>query len=364
MRIAHIAAPALFGGLERVLSGLARAQVARGHSVMVVAILSPGAAVPSFLAPLSAAGVRVETHHVGNRAYLAERRLVRRLLRDAGTEVVHTHGYRPDFLHLGVARRLRLPIVSTAHGFASHKPGLALQERLQVFAWKRFDAVVAVSEALAQHLRSLGVPPGRLSQIRNGLVTSPDPLSRDDARQGLGLPDSVPVIGWVGRLSAEKDPVLAVDALATSGTSDAHLCFIGDGGLREACLSRAAQLGLGDRVHLQGSRPEAARYLAAFDLLLLSSRTEGTPMTILEAVAAGVPVVATAVGGVPAVLGCDALLVGPQDAAALGAALRQALSDPTAARVRAAAVQSRLARDEAASDWVDAYLALYARLIR
>lgn len=362
MRIAHIAAPAAFGGLERVLAGLASAQRSRAHNVMVIAVISPGAAIPPFLAPLADVGVRVEAHHVGNRDYLGERRLVRRLLREARSQVVHTHGYRPDFLHRGVARALGLPIVSTAHGFASQKPGLSLHERLQVWAWRRFDRVVAVSEPLEAQLLNLGVPRGRLMRIRNGFVASPDVLSSEDARRELGLPAEVPVVGWIGRMSGEKDPVLAVEAFAALGASKAHFCFIGDGPLRDACRARATDLGIADRVHLGGSRPEAARYLAAFDLLLLSSRTEGTPMTILEAAMAGVPIVATSVGGVPDVVGTDGALVPHGNAAALGAAIGASLGTEDAAR-NADRLRTRLQREEAMNDWVGSYEALYRSVI-
>ncbi len=364
MRIAHIAAPAAFGGLERVLSGLLPSLASRGHEVLLIAVLSPNVAPPDFLAALGRSGVRLEVHHLGDRAYLGERRLVRRLLREARSEVVHTHGYRPDFLHHGVAHGLRLPAVSTAHGFASGKPGLSVQERLQAFAWRRFDRVVAVSAPLEAHLLSLGVPRARLTRIRNGFVASPDPLGRAEARAALGLPVDAPVAGWVGRMSTEKDPLLAVEALANAAPPTAHLCFVGDGPLRAPLLERAAALGVADRVHADGAKPDAARFLAAFDTLLLSSRTEGTPMTILEAAMAGVPIVATAVGGVPDVVGADGALVPAGDARALGAALGGVLADLPAANARAGQLRTRLEREKSADDWVGAYESLYRSLLR
>lgn len=362
MRIAHVTAPAQFGGLERVVLGLARAQRERGHEVMVVAVISPGTATPPWLTALEESGVRVEVHPVGNRAYLAERRLVRRLLKEMRAEVVHTHGYRSDVLHLGVARGLGIPVVSTAHGFASQGPGLSLHERVQVYAWRRVNRVVAVSEPLRQHLVRLGVPPARIAQIRNGSVGSPGMLGRAAARRDLGLPMDASVIGWVGRMSGEKDPLLAVEALAQSGGANVHLCFVGDGPLRSACLERGAALGLASRVHADGSRPEAARYLAAFDLLVLSSRTEGTPMTILEAAMASVPIVATAVGGVPDVVQGDGALVPSGDAGLLASAVREVLEDPAAAAIRSDRLRTRLMREEATDDWVGAYEALYRSL--
>lgn len=362
MRIAHVAAPAEFGGLERVLAGLLPALASRGHEVMFIAILSPGITESPFVAQLREAGLLVEVHHVGNRDYFGERRLVRRLLREAKTEVVHTHGYRPDFLHVGVAHGLGLPVVSTAHGFASATPGRSFQERLQVWAWRHFDRVVAVSEPLEAHLLQLGVPRTRLTRILNGIVASANPLTRAEAREALGLPAEAQVVGWVGRLSAEKDPLLAVDALSASGRDALRLCFVGDGPLRQAVRERAATLGVTDRVHADGARAEAARFLAAFDALLLSSRTEGTPMTILEAGLAEVPIVATAVGGVPDVVGNDGLLVPLGDATALGAALDRVFEDHATARNRATSLLARLQEQSAANDWVAAYESLYREL--
>lgn len=363
MRIAHVTAPAQFGGLERVVSGLARGQRARGHEVMVIAVISPGVAIPPWVPALADAGVRVEVHHVGNRAYFAERRLVRRLLQEMRADVVHTHGYRSDVLHLSVAHGLGMPVVSTAHGFASQRPGLSLHEKIQVYAWRRVDRVVAVSEPLQQHLIRLGVPAARIAQIRNGFVGSPGSLTREEARRELGLPSDAPVIGWVGRMSGEKDPMLAVEVLAALAAPHAHLCFIGDGPLRAACEARAAALGLGGRLRASGARPEAARFLAAFDVLLLSSQTEGTPMTILEAAMAGVPIVSTSVGGVPDVVREDGALVPHGDAALLAAAVRGAIENPAEAARKSDRLRTRLMREEAMDDWVGSYEALYRSLI-
>lgn len=358
----HVTAPAPFGGLERVVAGLARETAARGHRVMLVAVLSPGAPVPAWATALASAGVRVEARHLPNRAYLRERREVRALLRDFGADVVHTHGYRSDVLHLGVAHGLRRPIVSTAHGFASTRPKGDLYERLQLLAWRRFDAVVAVSTPLVDRIAAAGVPRSRIAFIRNGWSPGGALAPAGEARARLELPAAGPVIGWVGRLSDEKHPLLAVEALAH--VAGATLCFIGTGPLRAAAEARAAELGLGERVRFAGAVADAAPLFTAFDTLLLSSRTEGTPMVVLEAAAAGVPVASTAVGGVPDLLGEGAGWLAPSgDALALAAAIRESLGDRAEASRRASRLQERLATKGGEADWVAQYLALYDRLI-
>lgn len=360
--IVHLTAPAQYGGLESVVSALATATAARGNRVVVLLALSPGVSVPSWAESLGKADVTVEIRHVGARAYLQERRLVRDLLKREKATVAHTHGYRSDILHRSVAHSLGVPTISTAHGFASRKPNLSLNERLQVWSWRRYDCVVAVSGPLRDHLARLGVPSDRLAMIRNGLSVSSDPLPRLSARGSLRLDPSAPVIGWVGRLSEEKDPCLAIEALAAMSGAQAHLCFVGDGPLRPTCEKRAQALGVASRVHFAGARSDAATLMKAFDTLVLSSRTEGTPMTILEAALAEVPIVATAVGGVPDVLGSEGELVAAGDRDALAAALGRSLRERGSALANAVALRSRLLAREHQEDWVGQYLALYEAL--
>jgi glycosyltransferase involved in cell wall biosynthesis len=357
--IIHVTAPAGFGGLERVVSGLARAQVERGHRVALVMALSPSASVPEWAAALGRDGVVVEPLFVGDRSYLAERRAVRAAVTRFRADVMHTHGSRSDVLHLGAARALGVRVVSTAHGFITVGSKGKLYRWLQLRAWRRFDAVVAVSAALRDTLVAEGVAPDRIALIRNGLVPVPALYSRTEARTLLGIPANAPAVAWVGRLSEEKAPLLALDAFARLSDRSAHLTFIGEGPLRSALLQRATELGVGDRVRADGSRSDAAELLPAFDALLLSSQTEGTPMVILEAAMAGVPIVATSVGGVPDVVGTDALTVPAGDAVALADALAASLTDRHAAEERARRLGARLRSADAAEDWVGRYLALY-----
>jgi glycosyltransferase involved in cell wall biosynthesis len=139
---------------------------------------------------------------------------------------------------------------------------------------------------------------------------------------------------------------------------------IGDGPDVEQLRERSASLGFGARVRWHGAVPGAGGLMAAFDAFVLSSRTEGTPMVLLEAMAAGVPVVATTVGGVPDVVsGGEALLVPPEAPASLAAALRTLLLDPAGARERAAAARARLQAFDAGL-WLDRYDAVYRQVAR
>jgi glycosyltransferase involved in cell wall biosynthesis len=357
--VLHVAAPAPVGGLERVVHGLARGQAERGDRVHVLAVLDAGTGEHPFVESLRADGVPVTALAIPGRAYLRERREVAALCRRLGTTVVHTHGYRPDVVDGGVAGALGIARVSTVHGFCGGGWRNRLYERLQCAAYRRFDGVVAVSRPLAAQLERSGVPRARLHTIPNAWAGGAEPLGADEARRRLGLEeDGCFRLAWVGRVSHEKGLDVLIEALPLLTDLPIRLSVLGDGGERPGLEARARGRGLDVRWH--GMVPDAARHLRACDAFVLSSRTEGTPIALFEAMAAGLPVVAARVGGVPEVVSpAEALLVPPEDPAALAAALRALLADPASASARAEAALRRLETDFASGPWLDRYDALY-----
>lgn len=360
LRLLHVAAPGAAGGLESVIAGLTPGLCQRGHHLAVAAVLGPGER-PAFLDGVEAAGVEVVPVRAGGRAYLRERQLVMELIRQWRPDVVHTHGYRADVVTGMAAARAGIPTVSTVHGFTGGDIKNRLYELLQLRAFRRMDAIVAVSSPLRQRLIRAGVPAPRVHLIRNAWAPSAPALGRHEARTLLGLPESEPVIGWVGRLSPEKGADLFLEAL-TRGPWRASI--VGDGRAAGDLRRRAEVLGLSNRLRWHGLVPSAGRLVGAFDLLVLSSRTEGTPIVLFEAMEAGVPIVATSVGGVPDVLGPDeALLVPPDDPDRLAEAIRQVFEDPAAAAARASGARARLAAEFAPGPWLDQYELLYRSLL-
>ena len=364
-RVLHVVAPGDVGGLESVVGMLATGHRRAGLDVRVAAVLSGGGG-EAFVERLTARGVPVTPLRVGARAYLAERAALTRLLRDFPAEVVHTHGYRTDVVDAGVGRRAGAATVSTVHGFTGGSRKNRLNERLQEWSLRRFDAVVAVAAPIVDRLVRRGVPRERIALLPNAYAPRTDLLARAEARAALGLPADRPVVGWIGRLSREKGPDVALRTLALVPHAGVHLSMVGEGRERDALTELASKGGLGDRVRWHGAVPDAARYLRAFDAVLLSSRTEGTPIVLLEALAAGVPVVATRVGGIPAVVddGIEALLAGSEDTDALAAALASTLANPDAAAARVEAGRARMARDHDEGQWLAAYSRLYDSLLR
>jgi glycosyltransferase involved in cell wall biosynthesis len=317
----------------------------------------------AFVAPLLDAGVEVDMLRLPARAYLRERHLIRELCARLRPDVVHTHGYRPDVLDAGIARSLGVPTVTTVHGSSRTRGRVQLYELVQFAMFRKFDAVVAVSRPLVRSLRRFRVPRDRIHVVPNGWDGRAPGWDRHAARQALGAPLDGILIGWVGRLIPVKAADVFLRALVELRDVPWSAAVVGDGDERCRMERLAATLGLSDRVTFHGTVDDAARLFPAFDVFVLSSRTEGTPIVLFEAMAAGVPIVATAVGGVPDVVSDrEALLVPPQDPAALTQAIRTALVDPGASLSRVTAARARLTQEFTVAHWVSRYDAVYQRV--
>jgi glycosyltransferase involved in cell wall biosynthesis len=279
--------------------------------------------------------------------------------------VVHTHGSHPDVLDAPVARAAGVPTLTTVHGFTGGDARNRVYEWLQRRAFLRFDAVVAVSEPLVALLAARGVRPERIHAIRNAWAPiAPAHLAPAPSREALGVPAGTFHVGWVGRLSPEKGADVLVRALARLGDLPLLVSFVGDGAGRARLEALAAAAGVAGRIRWRGLMPGAERLFPTFDAFVLSSRTEGTPMVLFEAMHAGTPIVASRVGGVPDVLGDTGLMVAPDDPAALAAAIIAVWRDPAAAQRRAAAARVRLAERFGREPWLRRYETLYRSLSR
>lgn len=363
LTILHVTAPAQVGGLESVVTMLARGHVRMGHRVYVAALVDPAGGMYPFLDALEKEGVETLRMTLPARAYSRERAEMRRLCAELAPHVVHTHGYRSDVVDGGVARAAGVPVVSTVHGFTGGGMRNRIYEWIQERAFRDFDAVVAVSEPIVQRLERRGVPRSRIHLIPNAFDGAASVVERTAARERLGLPKDELTIGWVGRLSAEKGPDVFIDAIPLLSQPLPAAAIVGSGPDEQALRECAVRHGVDERVRWLGVVPGAGALLGAFDMLVLSSRTEGIPIVLLEAAAAEVPIVATRVGGVPSMFtDYEVLLVPPDDPHALAAAIDAVRSDPEAAHERAVAARRRLERDFAPKPWLERYEALYRSL--
>lgn len=288
-----------------------------------------------------------------------------RWLRRMRADVVHTHLFTADAYGRVAALLARVPAVySTVHSTNVWKGALhrCIDWLLAWFSTK----VIAVSAEVAQVLRERGrIPQSRIALVENGIdLKRLAGASGEGVRAEFGVAPQAPLLGLIGRLHPAKghaDLIAALAQLQAQGVT-AHCLLIGSGPLREAILAEVQQRGLTGRVTLAGQRADIPRLLAALDVLVMPSRWEGLPMTLLEAMAMGKAIVATRVGGIPNVItdGREGLLVPAADAAALAAALKRLIQD--AALRRALGERAReavLARYDAART-AQAYESLYA----
>ena len=358
--IVHVLSSYGVGGQERVALDLAAGQVERGHRVAVVSLA--GEPDGPLAAEFAAAGVDV--HRVARKPRI-DPVLVGVLawvLRRLGADIVHTHNPLPLIYGAPAARLIGATAIHTKHGI---NPGSRVERALRKAAARLVAAFVAVSEVTAEQAREQrDCPLDRLHVIPNGIRLErfrPDPEARAAVRAELGIPDDAWVVGTVGRLDEFKNQSLLVRALAPRLSPLRRLVLVGDGPTRDAVAAEVAATPSAAFITLAGRRMDVDRVLPAFDVFALSSKSEGLPLVVPEAMAAGLPIVTTAVGGLPGVVddGVTGRLV-PVDAAALGAALDELAADPVRARAMGARARATALERYAAARMLDDYMALYA----
>ncbi len=363
MRIAQLIPALTVGGAERIVSLLAIAQQRAGHTVSVVS-----------LGPRSGSWIERELEDNGVEMVFLDKgpgfdaRVLPRLgrwLRTARPAVLHTHLHVLKYL-LPTRLAYRPPvIVHTLHNLARNE-AVPSDQALQQLAFRWRVAPVAIGDAVAASATELyGRAPAAV--IPNGVPVAAfqsPPGTRAALRAELGIPDDAPVLLSVGRLNPQKNHALLLTAFAEAGlaAAGARLLVAGTGDLHDALVAQAQALGIDGAVRFLGVRRDVPALLAAADLFVLSSRYEGNPLVVMEAMAAGRAVVATAVGCVPELVGPETgRLVPAEDPAALAQALGALAGDLRAtAALGAAAAQTARDRFDV-SVMARQYLSLYAR---
>jgi glycosyltransferase involved in cell wall biosynthesis len=248
-------------------------------------------------------------------------------------QIWHAHDYKSNALGMLLQRWWPMRLVATVHGWVQHTYRTPLYYGLDRLVLPRYEKVLCVSPDLYERCRSYGVPEERCLLIENGIDTQEYARTRSvaEAKRFLGIPPERQVIGAVGRLSAEKGfdlLVRAVDQLLYR-ERDVELLILGEGAEATRLHTLIAQLGRSGRCRLLGHQADPKPYYEAMDVFALSSLREGLPNVLLEALALEVPVVATAVAGVPSLIqdGHNGLLVRPGALDPLTNALARLLGD-------------------------------------
>lgn len=378
LKVVQVAYKAGLEGGERVLLQLGEGLRAAGDAVEVV-VREEG----PLAARLRERGIPVHLLPLANTYDLPGAIRLAGLLRDCGADLVHSHGFLVNVLARLARPLVGVRVVGTVHltrSLAAPDPVLSPAERWKARLWYRpvdnasarlADAIVAVSDAVRDDLVTQGVGSSRVRVIRNGI----DPArfdavpggSRDAVRAELGVGPGEVLLGMTARLSVQKDVgcfLRAAELLAASGR-EFRAFVAGDGPQREELGREVQERGLAARVRFLGFRDDVPSLLRAADVAVLSSRWEGLPLSPLEAMAARLPVVATAVPGTreAVVDGETGRLVPVGDAAALAVALGEVLDDPARRQAMGEAGRRRVERDFSVARVVAEHRELYREVL-
>ncbi len=350
------------GGAERMLATLAAGLQAAGSENVVVA---PAGGEGWLAQELRGTGVRVELFRQDRALSPTFARWLTATLRRHRIALAHSHEFTMAVYGAWAARRAGIPHLFTMHGSRYYAGRLRRRVAMRL-AVELSGSVVAVSQSLKGHLsRDLWMRASRIATIPNGarLTTVAQSSLREELKLGNG--DQLAVT--IGNLYPVKGHGFLLEALALLATRypRLHVAIAGRGELEGPLRARARGLRVDERFHLLGLRSDIGNLLAAADVFVLPSLSEGLPLALLEAMLAERPIVATAVGEVPTVLmdGRAGVLVPPGDAAALASALARLLADPGQARRLSAAAVVRAAEAYSLSQMLERYRSLYERLI-
>ncbi|HEX6629040.1 MAG TPA: glycosyltransferase family 4 protein [Gemmatimonadaceae bacterium] len=322
MKVVHLTDSPFYGGPERQMRGLS-VELRDSVDSTILCFRDHRSSLP-FIEQLNAAGIAARMIGHANPHFLSMISDVAADLRRERADLLVCHGYKADVIGWFAARRVGLPVISVSRGWTAHTLKVRAYEALDRRMLARMDAVVCVSAGQAVKVLRSGIARDRLHVIHNSVDPTRFRTRNPGERAVLETlfthkPDVI--IAAVGRLSPEKgfDQLIDAARIIVSAAHHVGIVLIGDGPERRKLEARVRAAGLESNVVFTGFRNDVDRLLPSADILVQSSYTEGLPNVVLEACAAGVPVVATDVGGTSEIIDdvVNGFLVPPADPAAL-----------------------------------------------
>ena len=370
MIIAQLLASPFYGGPERQVLGLSKALREIGIDTVMLSYAEGGKA-DDFLARSSAAGFETIKLDQNWPKVIRCRNELKQRFADHQIDVVCTNGYKPDILGVIAARASKLPSVSIAHGWTSATAKVRVNEWLDKRSMRWFDRVVGVSEEQSRRCVRSGVSPEKVVTIHNGVDPSELGNPNEADRKRLeSFFETAPEMIFVaaGRFSPEKGFDVLVDAVSRVPNLRGRVGVVifGGGPLEEDVRSQIESLDIGQMVRLGGFRNDLDRLLPQADGFILSSRTEGLPVILLEAMAAGVPSIVTPVGGVGELVrdGIEGDHVGVDDAQAIADVLKRWIDSPNKVTDRATASKSRIQEGFTHRQQAEKYAQVFSELVK
>jgi glycosyltransferase involved in cell wall biosynthesis len=351
-------------GAESMLVTLGRALNQAGHNCTVAAFDNSHAKDLGLATYASKEGLDTELIPCHGRMDWGTIRHIRRLLQRGRVDILHCHGYKADIYGFCAASSVSIPIISTCHNWIEHDLATRFYGMVDRFLLLRFDAVVAVSQPIAQRLLHSGVSPGKVAVIPNGIDVDSYAASSCSRVAEFAGEDKV-VVAMVGRLAPEKGGEFLIRAARIVLESSAKVLFVlvGDGPERAKLQDLSSVLGISEHVLFVGERTDMPRVYAGIDILVLPSVAEGLPMTMLEGMAARKAIVATDVGDVSRVIGNTGFVVAPGDAAAIATKILYLIDHPEI-RAKLGSTAQAIARNQYSNSlMLNRYEKLYINIV-
>ena len=358
-----------FFGAEKVMLQLSSSLCASGYEVYVGVLGNNSGSHMEVARAAEKNGLRLKIFDCRGKFDLETIRMLRKFIKKEQIDIVHSHGYKSNLYGLTAAYALDAKKVTTCHNWLSSEIKMKIYEIIDKLMLRSFDKVIAVSENLSKEILVTGIFADKVVTIANGI----DILKYSSGHQSLelkkafGLEDKDLIIGAVGRLSEEKGHEYLIKAFKNVAEKlpNCKLMIVGDGTLRESLEVLVRSLEIEDKVIFTGIRDDIPELLKIMDLFVLPSLDEEMPLALLEAMAAGVPIVATAVGAVPSVIADQHLgkVVKPKDVRCITEAAIELLQNSEKAHRCAQAAFDEVVRRFSLKAMVDKYESAYCSIL-
>jgi glycosyltransferase involved in cell wall biosynthesis len=317
-------------GAENMLLALAQKLCQVGCQCLIAVFFDPRSSHPKVAERARQHGLTVEMLRCRGKLDWSTVRQLRALLLKHNVDIVNPHGYKADLYAYAAVRPTRTSLVATVHNWPSSRLSMRAYAILDRFVLKSFDKVIAVSGVPSSILRRSRLAPNKIAIIPNGVDVERFDLAAPSLRKQLAS-DGAPLVGFVGRLVPDKGGEILLRAAQNvlSARPNVKFVFVGNGPSRKRWEALATELKIERQVVFVGARDDMPGVYASLDLVVLPSLIESLPMCLLEAMAAGKPVISTCVGAVPQLITSDeiGLLVEPRNVEALSSAILRVLEN-------------------------------------
>lgn len=330
-RVLHLISSSGFLGAENVVLELSKESIKAGYWVTIGIIENRNNLHMELSDRSVEEGIKVQIFPCRGRFDRRTISSIRSFVNSKQPNILHSHGYKSNFYAL-TANRGKIPWIVTNHLWKKTTFALKVYAYLDSLFIRHADRVVAVSDEIRSEMVNDGIPPQKITIIDNGVDMERFALNRnEEIRKSFGFNGNSKVIGTIASMTPEKGHTYLLEAMrqVIDKCPECRFMIVGDGSQRQFLEEKTSHLGLTGKVLFTGSRKDVPEILSMLDIFVLPSLKEGLPMALLEAMAAGVPVIATRVGAVPKVVihGKTGLLVEKGDVNGLITAITQFLKD-------------------------------------